>query len=251
MTPALELQNVHKSFGKTAIIRGCSLVIQPRECVALIGPNGAGKSTLIHLISGKLQPTGGNIVLKGKRINSLTPHAINRLGLARSFQVTHLFPTLSVFDNLRCAVLRQLGYGYALFRRVSQLDEVTERTQAILALMQLTHQQNRPAAHLAYAEQRALELGMTLASGADTLLLDEPTAGMSQSQTQHFIELIKTTTSGKTLLIVEHDMSVVFALAHRIAVLVEGQLLAFDTPQAVRANPRVQAAYLGLGESTQ
>jgi branched-chain amino acid transport system ATP-binding protein len=243
--PALELKNVYKRFVKTEIIRGASLAVQRGERVALIGPNGAGKSTLFNLISGRLAPSSGQIHLHGERIDGRPPHEINRKGLARSFQVSNLFIGLSAFENLRCAVLWSLGYRYAFWKFIAGLDDANARADRVLEMIRLDRKRDVLAANLTYAEQRALEIGITIAGGADVILLDEPTAGMSQSETSRFLQLIREVTDGKTLLTVEHDMGVVFGLADRIAVLVYGEVIAFDVPEAVRADPRVQEAYLG------
>ena len=242
---AVELLNVHKQFGKTQIIRGAQLQVRPGERVAIIGPNGAGKSTLFNLISGRFGPSSGEIRLNGARIDGLTPFEINRRGLSRSFQVSNLFTGLSVFENLRCAVLWSLGYRYAFWRFLSRLHDANERAEQVLAMIKLQGRRDHLAANLTYAEQRALEIGITIAGGSNVILLDEPTAGMSKSETTRFIQLIREVTVGKTLLTVEHDMGVVFGLADKIAVLVYGEVIAFDLPEAVRANPRVQEAYLG------
>ena len=243
--PALELKDVRKSFGKTEIIRGVSLSVQPGERVGVIGPNGAGKSTLFNLISGRFAPSSGEILLSGQRIDGKKPYEINRLGLSRSFQITNIFPKLSVFENLRCGVLWSLGYRYTFLRFLASLDDANERAEQLMRSIHLERKRDTLAVNLTYAEQRALEIGITIAGGAGVILLDEPTAGMSRSETRHFIELIKEVTVGKTLLTVEHDMGVVFGLADKIAVVVYGEVLAFDTPEAVRANARVQEAYLG------
>ena len=242
---AIELKDLRKSFGKTEIIRGANLAVRPGERVAVIGPNGAGKSTLFNLVSGRFAPTSGEVLLHGARIDGKRPFEINRMGLSRSFQITNIFPKLSVFENLRCAVLWKLGYRYTFFRFLSRMHDANARTEELLRMIQLEHKRDVLAANLTYAEQRALEIGITIASGAPVVLLDEPTAGMSQSETRRFVQLIKQVTEGRTLLTVEHDMGVVFGLADKIAVLVYGQVIAFDTPEQVRANPRVQAAYLG------
>ena len=213
--------------------------------MAIIGPNGAGKSTLFNLISGRFGPTSGEILLNGKRIDGLTPFEINRLGLARSFQITNIFGRLSVFENLRCGVLWSLGYKYAFWKFLADLKDANERSEALLHMIKLDRKRDTLAMNLTYAEQRALEIGITIAGGADVVLLDEPTAGMSKSETARFIELIREVTVGKTLLTVEHDMGVVFGLADKIAVLVYGEVIAFDVPEKVRGNPRVQEAYLG------
>ena len=245
MSYAVELKDLCKSFGKTEIIRGTNLAVSAGERVAIIGPNGAGKSTLFNLISGRFAPTSGQILLNGERIDGQQPYEINRKGLARSFQVSNLFTRLSVFENLRCGVLWSLGYRYAFWKFLGGLHDANERADQLVKKIRLERKRNELAMNLTYAEQRALEIGLTIAGGADVILLDEPTAGMSKSETKAFTELMREVTEGKTLLTVEHDMGVVFGLADRIAVLVYGEVIAFDTPEAVRANPRVQEAYLG------
>lgn len=242
---ALELRDLRKSFGKTEIIRGASLAVAAGERVAIIGPNGAGKSTLFNLISGRFEPTSGDILLNGERINGKKPFEINRMGLSRSFQITNIFPKLSVFENLRCGVLWSLGYKYTFLKFLADLDDANERALQLMHMIKLDKKRDVLGMNLTYAEQRALEIGITIAGGANVILLDEPTAGMSRSETTRFISLIKEVTIGKTLLTVEHDMGVVFGLADKIAVVVYGEVLAFDTPDAVRANAKVQEAYLG------
>jgi len=245
VTTVLELKDLRKSFGKTEIIRGANLAVAAGERVAIIGPNGAGKSTLFNLISGRFEPTSGEIVLAGERIDGLAPYEINRKGLARSFQVSNLFTRLSVFENLRCGVLWSLGYRYAFWKFLGRLHDANRRAEELMTMLHLERKRDVLAMNLTYAEQRALEIGITIAGGASVVLLDEPTAGMSKSETQRFVELIRSVTAGKTLLTVEHDMGVVFGLADKIAVLVYGEVIAFDVPSAVRANARVQEAYLG------
>jgi branched-chain amino acid transport system ATP-binding protein len=242
---ALELRNLRKNFGKTEIIRGVDLAVRAGERVAIIGPNGAGKSTLFNLVSGRFAPTSGEVILNGTRIDGKKPFEINRLGLSRSFQITNIFHRLSVFENIRCAVLWSRGYRYSFWRFLADAKDANDRTEEVLKMIKLDKRRDVLAMNLTYAEQRALEIGITIAGGADVILLDEPTAGMSRSETTRFVQLIREVTEGKTLLTVEHDMGVVFGLADRIAVLVYGEVIAFDTPEAVRANPRVQEAYLG------
>jgi branched-chain amino acid transport system ATP-binding protein len=245
---ALELVGVQKRFGDTEVVRGCDLRIARGERVALIGPNGAGKSTLFDLISGRSAPSAGAIRLHGRDIAGLKPFEINRRGLARSFQITNIFPRLSVYENLRCAALWSLGYRYAFWRRLSRLRDAHERAERALLQIGLHGRREVAAGLLSYAEQRALEIGITIAGDADVILLDEPTAGMSRSESDAAVELIRAVTAGKTLLMVEHDMSVVFGLADRVAVLANGELIACDTPQRVRADRRVQEAYFGAGD---
>jgi len=242
---ALELKDVRKHFGKSEIIRGASLVVARGERCAIIGPNGAGKSTLFNLVSGRFPISGGDICLNGRSITGMRPFEINRLGLARSFQISNLFEKLSVYDNLRCAVLYALGYKYSFWQRLGGLRDAHERAEQVLEDIGLQRQRNVPAGVLTYAEQRALEIGITIAGGADVILLDEPTAGMSRSESDAAVEMIARVTAGKTLVMVEHDMSVVFGLADKIAVLVYGEVIACDSPANIRANRDVQAAYLG------
>jgi len=242
---ALQLVELHKRFGETPIIRGVNLDVRQGERHAVIGPNGAGKSTLFHLISGRFPVSSGQVLLKGEDITGLAPFMINRRGLSRSFQVTNIFSRLSVYENIRCAVLWSLGYRYSFWRMVEKARDARELTESVLEQINLVSRRDVLAGVLSYAEQRALEIGITIASGADVIMLDEPTAGMSLSETEYAVALIRRVSEGKTLLIVEHDMSVVFDLADRISVLVYGQVIATDTPENIRANPAVQEAYLG------
>jgi branched-chain amino acid transport system ATP-binding protein len=247
--PALELCGVHKSFGRTAIINGVDLAVPTGERHAIIGPNGAGKSTLFNLVTGRFPVSDGRISLNGEDITGLPAQEINRRGLSRSFQITNIFPRLSVYENVRCALLWSLGYRYSFWHRVGGLQPVRERAQEIVERIGMAKRRDRPAGVLSYAEQRALEIGVTIAGGAEVILLDEPTAGMSHSETADAVELIRTVTQGKTLVMVEHDMSVVFGLADRISVLVYGKVLATGTPQEIRGNRAVREAYLGTAEA--
>ena len=248
---ALELKDLRKSFGKSEIIRGINLAVPPGERVGIIGPNGAGKSTLFNLISGRFEPSSGSVLLNGQRIDGKKPFEINRMGLSRSFQITNIFPKLSVFENLRCGVLWSLGYKYTFFKFLADLDDANNRADELMEMIKLDKKRDVLAINLTYAEQRALEIGITIAGGANVILLDEPTAGMSRSETSRFINLIKQVTVGKTLLTVEHDMGVVFGLADKIAVVVYGEVIAYDTPEKVRADQRVQEAYLGSSVADQ
>jgi branched-chain amino acid transport system ATP-binding protein len=244
----LQLRDVRRNFGATAILRGVTLAVEKGERHAIIGPNGAGKSTLFNLVSGRLAPTSGSITLDGREIAGLPPCRINRLGLARSFQVTNIFPRLSVYENIRCSVLWSLGHKYNFWTDADRLADAHARSEEVLAQVRLAARRDVSAGVLTYAEQRALEIGITIAGGAGVILLDEPTAGMSASETAHAVDLIREVSAGRTLLMVEHDMGVVFGLADRISVLVHGEVIATDVPARIRENPAVQAAYLGTGD---
>lgn len=243
--PALALHDVHKNFGATRIIRGVSLAVANGERHAIIGPNGAGKTTLFNLMSGRLAVSSGVIELRGEPIQDRAPHEINRLGLARSFQITSLFHRLSVFENLRCGLLWSKGYRYSFWHLLGRQRALNAEAESWLERLGLESRRDLPAGMLSYADQRALEIGVTIAGGADVVLLDEPTAGMDHAETERAVALIRQTTEGRTLIMVEHDMSVVFGLADRISVLVYGQVIASDVPERIRANPAVQEAYLG------
>ena len=243
--PALEIDGLHKSFGKAEIIRGVDLSIGAGERHAIIGPNGAGKSTLFNLITGRFPPSAGSVRLHGEDISGKPPYLINRMGLSRSFQITNIFPRMTVFENVRCALLWAQGYRYSFWHMVNRSRDLTEGAEAILEQINLTARRDLPAGVLSYAEQRALEIGITIAGGANVIMLDEPTAGMSHSETDYIVDLIRKVTENKTLVMVEHDMGVVFGLADRISVLVYGEIIATDRPEAVRSNPKVQEAYLG------
>jgi len=241
----LSLQDVHKNFGITKIIRGVSLDIEQGEKHAIIGPNGAGKSTLYHLISGLYTVSSGTIELKQQPIHNKPPYEISRLGLARSFQVTNIFPRLNVFENIRCALLWSHGFRYSFWHLLGRQGELNDSAMHVLDQIGLKDKAKLPAGELAYAQQRALELGIAIASGADIIMLDEPVAGMSHSEAENAVELIRRVTEGKTLVMVEHDMNIGFDVADRISVLVYGEIIATDVPSRIRANPKVQEAYLG------
>src|SRR5246127_1826224 len=245
VTTAIEINAVEKRFGPVSIIHDLNLRIAQRERHAIIGPNGAGKSTTFSLISGYLQPSSGEIRLNDEVISGLRPFEINRRGLSRSFQVTNVFARMTVWENVRCAVLWATGHRYAFWKNVDHLPEVKQRTAEILEDIHLSHRRDVPAGLLTYAEQRELEIGITIAGGASVIMLDEPTAGMSHAETERAVSLIRRLTEGRTLVIVEHDMSVVFGLADRISVLVYGHIIATGTPDEIRGNPKVKEAYLG------
>lgn len=245
MNTILKIESLKKNFGNTEIIRGVNLDIIEGERHAIIGPNGAGKSTFFHLISSRIPVSFGTITLKNIDITHKKSYEINRMGLSRSFQVTNIFHKMTVFENLRCSVLWSLGYKYSFLQSVSKLQDANHRAQEVMQLIGLSHRRNRLAFELTYAEQRSLEIGITIAGGADVILLDEPTAGMSNTETDNAIELIRRVSTNKTLLMVEHDMSVIFKLADRISVLVYGQIIATGRPDEIRQNQLVKDAYLG------
>ncbi|WP_238371322.1 ABC transporter ATP-binding protein [Heliomarina baculiformis] len=245
MMAALEITDLKKSFGKAEIIRGVNLSIAKGERHAIIGPNGAGKSTLFNLITGRFPQTSGSIKLHGHDLRGKAPFEINRMGLSRSFQITNIFPKMTVFENVRCSLLWSHGYKYSFWNMVSRSQDLTDGALEILDQINLLQRAELPAGLLSYAEQRALEIGITIAGGADVIMLDEPTAGMSHSETDYIVELIRKVTQNKTLVMVEHDMGVVFGLADQISVLVYGEIIATGHPEDVRSNPKVQEAYLG------
>jgi len=242
---ALRLDDVHMRFGATPVIRGVTLEVREGERHAIIGPNGAGKSTLFNLISGRFAPTAGSILLAGRPVGGRPAFEIHRLGLARSFQVTNIFPRLTVHENVRCSVLWSQGYRYSFLHNIAKLREVNARTDEVLEQIGMTDRRDARAGVLTYAEQRALEIGITIAGDARVILLDEPTAGMSRAEAARAVALIRAISAGRTLVMVEHDMSVVFDLADRISVLVYGEIIATDIPSRIRENASVQAAYLG------
>ncbi len=242
---AISISNVTKRFGATEIIRGVTLDIAEGERHAIIGPNGAGKSTMFNLITGRFPVSSGEVRLRGDLVSGLAPYEINRKGLSRSFQVTNIFPRMSVFENVRCGALWAQGYRYSIWHDVDKLTDVNDLATRILGQIGLAQRAQVPAGVLTYAEQRALEIGITIASGANVIMLDEPTAGMSRSETDQIIDLIRRMTEGRTLVMVEHDMGVVFGLADRISVLVYGEIIASGTPDEIRGNAAVREAYLG------
>ena len=245
MSYHLELKNVKKQFGPTEIIRGVNLNVKKGEIHSLIGPNGAGKSTLYNLISGVYGLTSGTIRFNNKNIENLPSYEIFRLGLSRSFQITNIFPKMSVFENVRCGLLWNMNYKYSILKILDNNQDLNDQTNAILEQISLSNYSKEPAGLLSYADQRALEIGITIAGGAETILLDEPTAGMSKSETERATNLIRSIAKNRTVLIVEHDMGVVFDLSDTISVLVYGEVICSDKPENVKTNKAVKEAYLG------
>jgi branched-chain amino acid transport system ATP-binding protein len=242
---ALKTSALKKAFGPIEIIRGVDLEVRLGERHALIGPNGAGKSTMFELLSAAIGSTSGDIELFGRSILGCTPAEVNHRGLSRSFQITSIFPKMTVFENLQIGVFARRGIRSDAMRRAARIGEVTQEVDEMIATVRLQDRRGTLAGDLPYSEQRALELALTLATDPQLLLLDEPTAGMSRQEAEHTVELIQRTTAGRTLLVVEHDMDVVFKLCDRISVLVYGQIIATGEPDAIRNNVDVQTAYLG------
>ena len=245
-TPALlAVEGLRRTFGALAAVNGITLAVERFERRALIGPNGAGKTTLFNLITGHLAPTAGRIVFEGTSIAGLAPHAVARRGISRSFQRTTVFPGLPVRENLRLAAGARDRGSYDLLGSVGRRPAVLARAEAVAAAVGLADRLDAPARTLSYGEQRQLEVGIALATEPKLLLLDEPTAGMSPEETQRMTALLAALPRDLTLLIIEHDMDVVFTLADRITVLHYGEVLADGTAAEVRADPRVYEVYLG------
>lgn len=243
--PILSVRGVQKSFGRTQVLDAVDLTLAPGERLAIIGPNGAGKSTLFDVISGRTPPDHGRVLLGEHDVTGRAPHVISRLGLSRSFQTSQLFMDTSVIDHLRCAALWPSGHRYTFWRRMRGLRDVTAISEAWLTRLGLETRRNDPAGALSYAEQRVLEIGLCAAAAGQVMLLDEPTAGMSQSESARVVALIAELSRGRSLLMIEHDMRVVFSLADRIAVLARGKIIACDIPSRIREHPDVRTAYLG------
>jgi branched-chain amino acid transport system ATP-binding protein len=245
MTAYLQLQDIYKDFSGLKVLTGVSFQVSAGERHAIIGPNGAGKTTVFNIISGRFKPSSGAILLRGQEISGRPAHALNRQGLSRSFQITNVFQELSVFENIRSGVRSRAGMRYHFFRRPDNVREINERTEAIGADLGLHPVLHMPVSALSYGQQRALEIAITLATEPELILLDEPTAGMTREETAHAIRMIDRVTAGRTLVIIEHDMDVVFSLADTISVLHYGKILVSDTPERIRSDQRVKDAYLG------
>lgn len=247
MTDYLHIKDIHKDFSGLKVLTGVDFKVREKERHAVIGPNGAGKTTLFNIISGKFKASSGAILFKGEDISGKAAHALNRHGLARSFQITNVFQELSVFDNILSGVRSKLGLRYHFFRRPSHDAGIIEKTEKIVEEVGLGAVKDQPANSLSYGQQRALEIGITLSTEPELILLDEPTAGMTREETEQAIKMIDRVTGGKTLIIIEHDMEVVFSLANTISVLHYGTILVSDTPEKIRSDQRVKDAYLGEG----
>jgi branched-chain amino acid transport system ATP-binding protein len=243
--PILELQGIYKDFEGLEVLFGINLGIPQGERHAIIGPNGAGKSTIFNIITGKYLPSKGKVFFKGLDVTGTSPYKLNRHGLARSFQITNIFRTMTVFQNVRNAILSRNKIRYNLFSRLDGMKDIQTQTERVLEQIGLLDRKDVLAGLLSYGQQRALEIGLTIATEPELILLDEPTAGMSSEETREAVKLIGRVTQGKTLIIVEHDMEVVFSLADRITVIYYGEILASGPPDEIRQNQKVKDAYLG------
>lgn len=241
----LETKAITHDFGGLQVLFDVNLEVKEGERHAVIGPNGAGKTTLFNVISGTYRPTEGEVFFKGKGITGFKPHRLVRLGMGRSFQITSTFSRLTAFQNIRMGVLSKRGIRFNMFRLLDKMTDVTAETDEVLKRINLDGERDIPAGMLSYGKSRSLEISMALATDPELVMLDEPTAGMSKDETHHAVELIRRLTEGKTLVIIEHDMDVVFSLADRITVLHLGAILASGAPEDIRADQAVKDAYLG------
>jgi branched-chain amino acid transport system ATP-binding protein len=241
----LEVKDLYKHFGNLTAVNGINLSVDKGKRHAIIGPNGAGKTTLFNLLSGRFRPSQGQILFRGQDITKMPPYRISRLGIARSFQIINVFPQLSVFENIHTVLMSKHHIRYQFLRNLKKWKNVTEETFPLLEQIGLFDKKDVLAGFLSYGEQRALEVGLTIASDPELILLDEPTAGMSMDETRQAIKLIDKVTQGKTLVIIEHDMEVIFSLADLITVMQYGEVVTTGAPDEIRKNQRVKEAYLG------
>ncbi len=241
----LEIKEIKKDFSGQLVLESVSFSVKKGERHAIIGPNGAGKTTLFNVISGKYKPSGGQVTFKGKDVSGKQPHLLTRMGMGRSFQISNVFQELSVFDNINAGVRCCHGLRYNFFKRVAKAKEISGKTLEILRLINLSTVKDKTASTLSYGQQRALELGVTLSTEPDLILLDEPTAGMTREETAETIGMIDRVTANKAMVIIEHDMDVVFSLADTISVLHYGTIIASGPPDEIRQDQRVKDAYLG------
>lgn len=243
----LQVKDIYKDFSGLEILKGVHFSVKENERHAVIGPNGAGKTTLFNIITGKYKPSAGAILFKGVNVPGKPPHILNHLNMSRSFQITNVFQELTVFENVRAGVRCRHGLRYNFFKKPDNVPEINRKTEEILDQVGLMDVMNEPVRALSYGRQRALELGITLSTEPELILLDEPTAGMTREETAEAIRMIDKVTKGRTLIIIEHDMDVVFSLADTISVLHSGTILASGTPDEIQSDQRVKDAYLGEG----
>ena len=241
----LETKGLYHDFKGLEVLFDINLQVQEGERHAVIGPNGAGKTTLFNVITGTYHPSRGQVFFKGKEVTGSRPYQMARLGMGRSFQITSTFNRLTAFQNIRLAVLSKKGIRFHLFGKVDKMQDITKETDEILKRINLDRERNLPAAMLSYGKHRSLEISMALATDPELVMLDERTAGMSRDETHYAVELIRRLTEGRTAVIIEHDMDVVFSLADRITVLHHGEILATGPPEEIKENQEVKDAYLG------
>jgi len=251
MSNILETKNLCHDFSGLQVLTDVNLDIREGERHAIIGPNGAGKTTLFNAITGTYVPTSGKIMFKGHEITSSSPHEITRLGMGRSFQITSTFHRLTVFQNIRMGIMSKRGIRYNMFRSLDKMTDITVETDQVLKRINLTEYRDTPAEMLSYGKHRALEISMALSTEPDLVMLDEPTAGISKDETEYTVGLIRQLTENKTMVIIEHDMDVVFSLADRITVLHHGEILASGLPDEIKNNKEVKDAYLGSMEDEE
>jgi branched-chain amino acid transport system ATP-binding protein len=244
----LETKGLYHDFSGLKVLSDVNLQVKEGERHAIIGPNGAGKTTLFNVITGTYVPSHGAVFFKGKEVTGFKPHQMVRLGMGRSFQITSTFSRLTAFQNIRMGVLSKRGVRFNVFQYVDKIKDITVETGEVLKRINLYDVRDIPAGTLSYGQQRSLEIGMALVTEPDLVMLDEPTAGMSKDETHYAVELIRRLTEGKTVVIIEHDMDVVFSLANRITVLQLGSILASGPPNEIRENQAVKDAYLGETE---
>ena len=241
----LETKALCHDFSGLQVLMDVNLEIKEGERHAIIGPNGAGKTTLFNVITGTYKPSEGEVLFKNKETTGFPPHKLVRLGMGRSFQITSTFTWLTAFQNIRMGILSKRGIRFNFFHFLDKMDDVTRETDAVLKRINLDGERDIPANMLSYGKSRSLEISMALSTDPDLVMLDEPTAGMSVDETHNAVELIRKLTEGKTMVIIEHDMEVVFSLADRITVLHLGGILASGPPDEIKDNQAVKDAYLG------
>ncbi|MBW2559837.1 MAG: ABC transporter ATP-binding protein [Deltaproteobacteria bacterium] len=244
----LETSGIYFDYKGLEVLFNVNLQIEKGERHAVIGPNGAGKTTLFDVIIGGLHPSRGKVTFKEHDISRATPHELFRHGIGRSFQITSTYAKQTPFQNVRSAILSKRGIRFNIWQRVDKLDDVTRETNEVLKRLNLFEERDVPASALSYGKNRSLEFGMAVASDPDLIMLDEPASGMSRDETHAAVDLIRDLSEGKSMIIIEHDMDVVFSLADRITVLHHGQILATGAPNDIKNNQQVRDAYLGETE---
>ncbi len=246
---ALELRDIHHDFSGLQVLSGINLEVREGERHAIIGPNGAGKSTLFNIATGRFAPRHGRVLYRGRDITGAPPHRIARMGVGRSFQIINIFPRLTVYQSVRSAVLSRRHMRLNAWSLLERQAEVSRETEEVLRMVGLLERRDTPAGELSHGEQRELEIALTMATSPELILLDEPTAGLNSEETRRAVGLIRRVTEGRTLVMVEHDMEVVFNLADRISVIYYGRVLATGSPDEIRRSEEVKRAYLGRKSS--